>query len=55
MLLAEGLAKPEEDHAGFLFRLEADQQYRTGIFKISKADAAPGSGHRVGQEVGLLG
>ena len=53
-LLPERFAEPEEDHAGFLFRLKADKQYRTGIFKISEADVVPGTGYHVRQKVGFL-
>src|SRR4029453_18098330 len=37
LLLTEGLPKPEEDHSRFLFGLQAHQQYRTGVLKISEA------------------
>src|SRR4029453_1747706 len=54
VFLAGGFAQPEEDHAGFLLRLQADQQHRAVIFKISKADTAPGTSHRVGEKVCLF-
>jgi len=54
VFLPIGLAKPEEDRAGFLFRLQADQQHRTGVFEISEADAGPGAGDGVSQEVGFF-
>ena len=54
MLLTESLAEPEKDHPGLLFRLQAHQQYRTGILKISKADSESGAGYGMSQEVRLL-
>ena len=53
-LLAVGLAQPEEDRAGLLLRLEADQQHRARGLQVGEGHPASAAGHDMGQEVGLL-
>ena len=53
-LLAVRLAQPQEDRAGLLLRLEADQQHRARRLQVGEGDALSGAGHGMDQEVGLL-
>ena len=52
--LAVGLAQPQEDRAGLLLGLEADQQHRGGGLQVGVGHAPAGAGDGVGEEVGLL-